>query len=73
VIAARLSGPREDLVDKLGPLLGRENVSTMLTNLEATVRTEVQSTARPYVLAALALGGLGALVGTVALVRARRR
>ena len=43
---APLGGFREDLIDVLGPIVGRQKVTSTLTSMETYIRTEAEAGAR---------------------------
>jgi hypothetical protein len=83
-----LQGARETVIDLLAVPLGRDKATKVVSEAETYVRSqaeagakqaiptikgEVAKTVRPFVIASLALGGLGALLGTAAYLRTRRK
>jgi hypothetical protein len=87
LVASTLGGVREDIIGPLSIFLGPSRANELVTNLEAlirteaktgaeeaipTIRTEVQATVRPFVIAAVILGGVGAVAGSYALYRTTR-
>jgi len=68
---------REDIVGTLAIVMGRGKAEQFFTGFEQLIEEKAKkgavAGARPYIIAALVLGGVGAVLGTVAFVRVRQR
>lgn len=85
-------GFREDAVNMLSSILGKDRVLSFINGLETEIRTQAEAGARqaipdieaevrrtaksavtPLVVTAIAVGALGGVLGTWALLRTRKR
>lgn len=68
---------REDIVGTLAVVIGRGKAEQFFTGFEQLIEDKAKkgaiAGARPYIIAALALGTIGAVLGTVAFFRVRQR
>lgn len=74
---AQLGGFREDFIGSVGIVMGKEKAAKFLDDFEALVEQRAavgaEAKVKPMVMGSMALGGLGLLLGGVALVVAMRR
>jgi hypothetical protein len=74
---AQLGGFREDFVGTVGIVMGKAKAAKFLDDFEALVEQKAaigaQKKVKPMIIGAMAVGGLGLLLGGVALVVAMRR
>ena len=72
-----LDGFREDFIGMAGIIMGKEKAGKFLDDFEALVEQRAaigaEAKVKPLVMGSMALGGLGLLLGGVALVVAIRR
>jgi len=88
LVARTLGGGREDTISALAIVLGTERATSLVSGLEAhiraeaktgaeeaipAIRAEVKSSVRPYVIAAMILGGVGAVASGYAIYRSVRK
>ena len=73
-LVTTLHGPLGAFEDKLRqvPLIGNDLASAYL-QAKATAEAELKRRLQPYFIAAFAIGGLGVVLGGIALLRTRRR
>lgn len=75
---------RGDIVSALAVVMGRDKAEAWMRSLEAVIKAKAEEGAvkavptikraiSPYLIGAMALGGTGALLGLIAVVRSRRR
>jgi hypothetical protein len=74
---AQLGGFREDFIGTVGVIMGKEKATKFLDDFEALVEQKAavgaQKKVKPMVVGSMAIGGIGLLLGGVALVVAMRR
>ena len=74
---AQLGGFREDFIGSVGIIMGKAKATKFLDDFEALVEQRAaigaEAKVKPLVMKSMALGGLGLLLGGVALVVAIRR
>jgi hypothetical protein len=75
---------RSDIVSALAVVMGRDKAEAWMKSLEAIIKAKaeegakaaiptIQAKIKPYVIGAAAVGGLGALLGLVAIARSGRK
>jgi hypothetical protein len=81
---AEFGDARADLVSVLALVMGHDKAEAWMKSLETTIQTKakegalsaiptIQAKIKPMIIGSMVVGGLGLLVGVVALVKSRRR
>lgn len=75
ISAVHLGDARSDIVSALAIVMGASKAEAWMRSLEQKIREEAgkgaEAKIKPWLIGALALGGVGAFFGTLALLRRR--